>query len=177
MERRLLLTGPPGCGKTTVILKTLRLLSGPVAGFYTAEVRPAGGGRRQGFDVVALGGGRGPLARVGGAGPQVGSYAVDVASFEKIGVRALVEGLKRPETLLVVDELGKMEFQSAAFVDLLEQVFRSRNPVLGTVMERSHPVADRFRRWPDVAVLRVTAENREALPRALAGRLAEQPLS
>lgn len=185
---RILLTGPPGCGKTTVILRTLALLGRPAAGFYTEEVRrgaparpgagrtPAGagtGGRpgpRTGFDVVSLDGRRGPLARVGGPGPRVGRYGVDVPSFEAVGVRALEAALEDPRVLLVVDELGRMEFLSPAFRALLPRLFRAPNPLLGTVLSRPHPLADRYRGAPGVEVVEVGRGNREALPGILAGR-------
>ncbi|HEY7436700.1 MAG TPA: nucleoside-triphosphatase, partial [Methylomirabilota bacterium] len=69
-----------------MILRTLPLLSQPAAGFYTEEVRDA---------------------KAGGPGPRVGKYAVDLGSFEDIGVRALEAGLREPHHLLVLDELGK----------------------------------------------------------------------
>jgi nucleoside-triphosphatase len=168
---RILLTGLPGCGKTTVILRTLPLLSQPAAGFYTEEVRRGEGGGRLGFDVVTLDGRRGPLARLGRPGPRVGNYAVDLESFEDVGVRALGAGLREPHTLLVIDELGKMEFLSAAFVALLERAFQSPNPLLGTVLYRPHPVADRLRQAPGVELIQVTRQNRDALPVELARRL------
>jgi nucleoside-triphosphatase len=167
---RILLTGPPGCGKTTVIRETLRLVSPPVAGFYTEEVRGRGSGGRLGFDVVALDGRRGPLARVGGPGPRVGKYAVDLDSFEDIGVRALEAGLLKPHQLLVLDELGKMEFLSAAFVTLVVRAFQSPNPVLGTILYRRHPLGDRLRHAPGIELIQVTIQNRDALPVELAGR-------
>src|SRR5919106_5609716 len=167
---RILLTGPPGCGKTTVILRTLGLLSQPAAGFYTEEVRSRGVGARLGFDVVALDGRRGPLARVGREGARVGKYAVDLQMFEDVGVRALEAGLREPHQLLVLDELGKMEFLSAAFVHLLEQVFRSPNPVLGTILYRQHPLGDRLRQAPGAELIQVTTRNRDALPMELARR-------
>jgi nucleoside-triphosphatase len=173
---RVLLTGPPGCGKTTVVLRTLPLLSRPASGFYTEEVRGRGGGGRLGFDVVALDGRRGPLARIGRPGPRVGKYAVDVESLEDLGVRTLEAGLRDPHQLLVLDELGKMEFLSAAFVLLLERVFQSPNPVLGTILYRPHPVGDRFRRAPGVELIVVTAQNRDALPVELARRFSEATL-
>jgi nucleoside-triphosphatase len=168
---RILLTGPPGCGKTTVILRTLGLLSHPAAGFYTEELRSSEGGGRLGFDVVALDGQRGPLARTGGEGPRVGKYAVDLSSFEGIGLRAVEAGLQEPHTLLVIDELGKMEFLSSAFVTLLERAFQSPNPLLGTILYGPHPVGDRFRRAPGVESIQVTRQNREALPAELARKV------
>ena len=167
---RILLTGLPGCGKTTVVRRTLRLLSQPAAGFYTEEVRGRGGGVRLGFDVVALDGRRGPLARVGRPGPRVGKYAVDLESFEDVGVRALEAGLREPHQLLVLDEVGKMEFLSTAFVILLERVFQGPNPVLGTILSRRHPLGDRLRQAPGVKLIEVTTQNRDALPVELARR-------
>lgn len=170
---RILLTGPPGCGKTTAILRTLRLLSQPAMGFYTEEIRGGKAGGRLGFDVIALDGRRGPLARVGRPGPRVGNYGVDLSSFENVGVQAVREGLHDPRNLLVIDELGKMELLSAAFVTLLMQVFQSPCPLLGTVLCRPHPLADRFRRAPGVESIEVTRQNRDVLPVELAGRLSE----
>jgi nucleoside-triphosphatase len=167
--RRTLLTGPPGCGKTTVLLRTLDLLDRPKAGFYTTEVREHG--QRVGFDVVALDGARGTLARIGANGPRVGRYAVDVESLERIGVRALEQGLPDPRVLLVVDELGKMEFQSERFVALLPRVFTAPNSVLGAILEARHPVADRYRQAEGVVVVPVTVGNRDGLPEELVRRL------
>ena len=142
------------------------MISRPAAGFYTEELRR--GGDRLGFDVVALDGRRGPLARIGHGGPQVGKYTVDVPSFEAIGVQALETGLCQQDTLLVIDELGKMEFLSSSFLTALERAMGRPNPVLGTILYRPHPLADRFRRAPEVKLIQVTATNRETLPAELA---------
>lgn len=171
---RILLTGRPGCGKTTVILKTLERLGREAAGFYTEEVRAAGGregGARLGFDVVSLEGRRGPLARVGAPGPRVGRYGVNVGSFEAIGLASLRAGLEREGVLLVVDEFGKMEFLSRAFVELCERVVRVGNPLLGAILLKPHPIGDRIRSAPGVRVWTVTGENRERLPGELAAVL------
>jgi Cdc6-like AAA superfamily ATPase len=56
MDRRpknLLLTGPPGCGKTTVIRRVVEQMKDRrLAGFYTQEIRQDG--QRVGFAAVGL---------------------------------------------------------------------------------------------------------------------------
>ncbi len=169
---RILLTGRPGCGKTTVVRRAVeRIGVGRCAGFYTEEVRERG--RRVGFDVVTLDGRRGPLARVGVPGPRVGRYGVDLASFERLAVSALEAGLQNPALLLVIDEIGKMELFSTRFVELLEPVFdpQAPNAVLGTVLRGRHRYVDSLRRRPGVRVVAVTVENRDRLPRQLSAEL------
>ena len=52
--KNVLLTGFPGCGKTTVVRRGIqRLRDLQLAGFYTQELREAG--RRVGFEAVGLG--------------------------------------------------------------------------------------------------------------------------
>lgn len=171
-KHRILLTGRPGVGKTTVILRTIERLNRPAAGFYTREVREAGPqSARIGFDVVTLAGESAPLARMDFRGPRVGKYGVDVRRFEDLAIPALERGIGDPDTLLVIDELGKMEFLSEAFDDLLPRIFASPNRLLGTIMSGPHPVADRWRHAPGVEVIEVTVANREKLPEALARRL------
>jgi len=167
---RILLTGRPGCGKTTAIRRTIeRIGTHRCRGFYTEEVRD--GGRRIGFDVVTLDGRRGPLARIGDSGPRVGRYTVDVARFETIGVAALERAFAHPESVLIIDEIGKMELFSSRFVDLVRQVFdrTTVQPVLGVVMRGRHPVANEIRAREGVRVLEVNVGNRDELP----GRVAE----
>ena len=86
MHRRILLTGPPGCGKTTVAGKVADILRNGASGFYTEEIRDAKK-RRIGFRVVTLDGKRGELAdKFSVHGPRVGSYRVNVESFERVAL-------------------------------------------------------------------------------------------
>ncbi len=166
---RILLTGRPGVGKTTVIRRALDLIGLEAsAGFYTEEVRAKG--RRVGFDVVTLDGRRGALARAGSGGPRVGRYGVDVDSFERLGVAALENGLAGGAELLVVDEIGKMELFSDRFVESLERVFDRDGgwSVLGTVMRARHPEVDWLWERSDIEILEVTDGNREGLVGKLA---------
>jgi nucleoside-triphosphatase THEP1 len=61
--KNLLLTGAPGCGKTTVLKRTLEHLRDlRLAGFLTVELREHG--QRVGFEAVGLSGSRAILAHV-----------------------------------------------------------------------------------------------------------------
>lgn len=68
MSTFLLITGMPGCGKTTMIKRLVADLQQTASavklqGFYTEEARNAQN-ERIGFDVVTLDGKRGPLAKI-----------------------------------------------------------------------------------------------------------------
>ena len=53
--RNVLLTGAPGCGKTTVICRVIELLGDlRLAGFYTQEIRNRD--QRVGFQAIGLSG-------------------------------------------------------------------------------------------------------------------------
>jgi len=170
MTRHFLLTGLPGCGKTTVIrtiAARLQAAGALVRGFWTAEMRE--GGVRAGFRIETVGGRTGTLARVGLAGPhRVGRYGVDIASFESVGVQeveeALVEGAGGGIEVLVIDEIGKMELCSPRFREAVARAFAVVPHVVATVMQRSHPWADAVKARPDARLLTVTARNREHLP-------------
>jgi nucleoside-triphosphatase len=169
VPRRILLTGLPGCGKTTVVRKVADLLRGLASGFYTEEIRDAEG-RRVGFQVTSLEGERGELARKGeGSGPRVGSYRVNVEDFERIALPSLDAAGRR---VLLVDEIGKMECFSEAFVRRVRKAFESDVSILATVPLRGGgEVIDGIRRRSDVETILVRPENRDRLPEDLAGKL------
>ena len=151
---RVLLTGSPGSGKTTVagrVVETLRARGEPLAGFLTAEIRR--GGRRTGFTIRGVGGLERTLAVRGGPGPRVGAYGVDLKAFEEVALLEVENGLELGSTL-VVDEIGKMELLSPAFRDLVPRIFDAPC-VLATVGDHHDPLLDELRRRDDVVTLPV----------------------
>ena len=108
IARNILLTGLPGCGKTTVISRIVdRLAQLRLAGFYTREIRERGD--RKGFEAVGLHGSSVVLGHVDFSGRQrVGRYGVDVAGFEKL-IESELSGITADADAFVIDEIGKME--------------------------------------------------------------------
>jgi nucleoside-triphosphatase THEP1 len=120
-----LLTGTPGVGKSTCIMKIVRALcehgssSKRVCGFYTCERRIERA--RVGFDGVCVSTGvQCTLASTTGPGscvrsPSVGKYKVHIDEFEYFALARLQ--LQRDVTIIVCDEIGKMELFSQPFTD------------------------------------------------------------
>lgn len=170
-RKNILLTGRPGCGKTTLIMSLARRLSDRrVRGFYTEEIRS--GGRRTGFAVRTFSGKEGTLSSVFFShGPRVGRYRVDVESFEAIIGPELEADPKRTD-VFVIDEIGKMECFSRRFVEAMQAILDGPVPVVATVAQRGSGFIAKVRARPDVTLLEVTRRDRDALPDRIARMIA-----
>ena len=166
---RILVTGPPGVGKTTLVRRVIALLpDARITGFTTEEIRGRGG--RTGFRIVTLDGRTERLATAGGAvGPRVGRYAVHLAALEALCEEALEP---RPGVdLVAVDEIGKMECLSPAFVRAARRALSGPLPVLGSVALRGGGFIAEAKRLPGDEVIPLSRENRDRLPGEIAARL------
>jgi nucleoside-triphosphatase len=160
-KRVCLLSGQPGCGKTTIIRELLSKADMSAGGFYTEEIRVQG--VRRGFRIATIDGATATLAHVDISSPyRVGKYGVDLGSLDEVGVPALREATKCRE-IVVVDEIGKMELFSALFREAVVEALGSGKKVVGTVMLSSHPWADELKRRDEVQVVLVTRENRREI--------------
>ncbi|MCS7095303.1 MAG: AAA family ATPase [Thaumarchaeota archaeon] len=147
MRRLVVVTGPPGSGKTTVAIRVadeLRSRGYEVGGFVTREVRE--GKERVGFDIVELVGLSSlPLARKGiQSRHRLGSYVVFPENLERFGIPAINAALERG-AVLVVDEVGPMELMSNRFVEVVQSSMDSLERSLFTVHFRAkHPLIERL---------------------------------
>lgn len=166
-EKNVLLTSPPGMGKTTVLIKLSELLKDKAAGFYTREIRQ--NNRRQGFEIVSLEGKRIPLAHVDfSSSPyRVSKYGVKPENLEDF-LKEIKDALdKKDNKCLLIDEIGKMELFNENFKKTVIEALDSKVPVIATIMSRGEPFCNALKKRPDVRVMEVTRENRNQLPSQL----------
>ena len=170
--KNLLLTGPPGCGKTTVMrclverLDDLRL-----AGFFTQEIREQG--QRVGFAAVSLSGRRALLAHVRSRSRQrVGRYGVEPEHLAPLVQEELV-GAGEVDVYLI-DEVGKMELFCPAFVEVVPRLLDGAVPIVLTVAQKGQGLIGQVKARPDVRLVTVTEANRDGLPEELERRVRDR---
>jgi nucleoside-triphosphatase len=172
----ILVTGRPGIGKTSILRRTVNELKSrnyAVGGMICREVRE--GGVRVGFEIMDLSTEtRGWLAHVNQpTGPKIGKYHVNLIDLEVIGVGAILDALQNAD-VLAVDELGPMEFFSAAFSKALVKAVESSKPMMGTIhYGLENPIIDSIKKREETEIFKVTYKNRADLHNVIANKISE----
>ncbi|XP_076233658.1 cancer-related nucleoside-triphosphatase homolog [Calliopsis andreniformis] len=177
---RVLLTGPPGIGKTTICKKLTSMMEArnyKFDGFYTEEVRDENGSRI-GFDVILAKdlAKRSTLARSENvinpsqrSKHKVGNYHVFVNDFET----AALPILDSNTDILIIDEVGKMELFSQKFHTKVVKLFfeTSNKPFIIATIPQMHKVPQRYSSLfqklhtdKESKVFTVNRQNRDSLP-------------
>ena len=159
-KRNILITGPPRCGKSTLIEKVVKRIEEPVTGFFTLEIKEKG--RRVGFSINTLDGREGILAHQKSKSRfKVGKYGVNLKDIDSIAVPAMIPA--RKDEIVVIDEIGKMECFSSLFKETLIKVLSLSNWIIGSIAQKGDPFIQRIKERDDVLLIRVTAQNRDIL--------------
>ena len=176
MTRKILLTGIPGVGKTTLLIETIRELEDKglkVGGMVSREVRS--GSTRVGFEISDLASGRkGWLAHVEQPeGPQIGKYRVNLRDLVGIGVNAInCAAADSTISIIAIDEIGPMELCSEDFKMAIEKAVEVGKPLVGTIHYKARStLIDHIRSRSDVKILEITQDNRSYLKTAVLNEL------
>lgn len=169
-KRLLLLTGPPGVGKTTALLRIAEALKAKgygVGGMISRDVRRDGS--RIGFEVMDFSDGRtGVLATVNqNKCPRVGKYHVELDDLNRVGVNAILRAVENLD-VVIVDEIGPMELFSEQFREVVRKAFESQKLVLCTIhWKMTDNLIDSIKKREDSEMYMITHENRQNLPKTV----------
>jgi nucleoside-triphosphatase len=167
---RILLTGQPGCGKTTAVMQVCARLKGiRIAGFYTEEIRR--GKTRTGFGWKRFDGAEGILAAVDIRSKfRVGRYGVDVAGFER-DVVPVLNSRRDDVDLFVIDEIGKMECLSKGFIEAAKRLLKGNRAVLATIALKGAGFINEVKKTPGVELMTMTVRDRDSVVRQVLEKL------
>jgi nucleoside-triphosphatase len=177
MSKKILITGPPRCGKSTLIVKLIDYLSDRnyiIHGFLTPEVRKQG--NRIGFDFEDINSReRGKLARIGNYNTKcnLGRYSIFIEDFENL-ILKLEDIVFHKQDLIIIDEIGKMELFSKKFQNLINKFFHSGNTIIATIGQKiQHPLKNSLLKMPEIIIFTLSRQNHQEIFKKIIAIIAE----
>lgn len=159
-KKKILFTGPPSCGKSTLIERLVQKIVMPATGFFTREIREKG--KRVGFAIDTLDCRQGVLAhQCIKSRFKVGKYGVNLTDIDQIAVPSITPA--KMDMLVVIDEIGKMECLSSLFRKTLVNVLDSDHRVVGSIALKGDRFIQKIKARPDILLVPVTHQNRNEL--------------
>ncbi len=161
---KILITGPPAVGKTTLCLKLYRKLveKYKVGGVVSLEIRK--GFRREGFKFLNLKTNEEiPLAsKHYRSRYKIGRYGVYVENVDKVA--NVIESSIKENDITIIDEIGPMELLSEKFSKTVIKVFSTDCNIIATIHYRSnHPTIRRIKSRKDVSLYVLNKDNRDQI--------------
>ena len=143
----IVLTGAPGVGKTTAVMRAARALNDRglnVGGIVSRELRT--NNMRIGFEFIDLiTNDTNVLASITGNGPKIGKYFVDLSGC-RFAAERLCRAIKNCDVIFC-DEIGPMELKSREFIDSVKNLLDVDKKTIVVVHQRlQHPLTEQFRK-------------------------------
>jgi nucleoside-triphosphatase len=157
--KNIFITGPPRCGKSTLMEKLIAGIERPTTGFFTRQITEKG--KRVGFSITTLDGKEGVLAHVNMKGRfKVGKYTVNLFDIDQIAVPSMLPST--PDDVVVIDEIGKMECFSPIFKQVLMKLLDSDHQVIGSIAQKGDKFIQEIKARDDVLLFNVSEKNRNS---------------
>ncbi len=166
---KILLTGKPGAGKTTVLQKVKNYGDMQQFGILSREIRDEDA-RRVGFEAVNMQGVLKTFAHTTEITSEHvvnGKFFVDLAVIDGFVVPEIVKGKNNLDALIFIDEIGRMQTYSKKFSEAVTDLLDSKSNVLATIVLAPEPWSIPFKTKDQVVLVHVSAENRDVLPELL----------
>lgn len=176
LKRLFFITGRPGIGKTTVLLRATDALKAEgyrVMGMISREAREKG--NRVGFEIVDLSTGqKGWLAHVHQpVGPQVSKYRVNLEDLNNIGAKSIRDAVTEAQ-IIIIDEIGPMELFSSQFKGAVSEALNSSKAVLGTIhLKARDPLIQTIKDRKEAEIFEVNYENRQSLHKLIIEKITQ----
>jgi nucleoside-triphosphatase len=102
----------------------------------------------------------------------VGRYGVDVAGFNAF--LAEQDLPRSTASLILIDEIGKMECLSGVFVELMRALLTSDKTIIATVAARGAGFIREVKERKDCELVAISPDTREKMFEQLAGQIASR---
>jgi nucleoside-triphosphatase len=161
------ITGLPGSGKTYTLLRVIDMLKEEELTIGGMIDEPISDGRHKtGFTVKNILTGESQIfaSQEIESKIMIGKIGVDLSKFEEVSITAIKDACEKCD-IIVIDEVGKVEVESQAFIDAVKDALDINKPMILTLHKKSrNPLLQDIRRRDDVRILEVTPTNRNLLP-------------
>lgn len=165
---KIFLTGKPRSGKSTIIIKLIELLRKKnikIGGFTTPEIIE--NGKRAGFYVKDIFSNEMEIfASIDfKIGQKIGKYGIDISAFEKIVLKAIDFAAQNCD-VIVLDEIGRMEFLSKEFEKKIHELILIEKPLVATLHRN---FIKKFKDFGEI--IEVNEKNRNYLPKEISKKI------
>lgn len=157
--KNILITGPTGIGKTTLIRRLSEIFKefNP-AGFYTTEITEDG--NIAGYAITNLFGDSKLLAHTALKSKYYsGKYHIDIKGFETL--LETIFSRDKKTGLYFIDEIGKIECQSKKFCKLITELLGADKPMIATISEKGSGLIQEVKKRDDIKIYEITESNSE----------------